>query len=240
MRVLRSLLFDGAFYGLTVLFGIVALPALAGPRALSVRVGRVWAGAVLALLARTVGITCRIRGEAHRPPGPAIYAFKHQSAWETLVLVRLFADPAIIVKRELFGIPIFGWFLARQGMIPIDRRTGAAAVRRTCVAARERLADGRDIVVFPEGTRTRPGAAGRYRPGVAALYRDLSVPVVPVALDSGLYWPRRSFVKRPGCITLAFLPPIAPGLPVRDFLRRLEERIESETARLLEAEPGPG
>lgn len=235
MTALRSLAFDAGFYAWTALLGIGALPLLLGPRRLAVRVGRLWVDVALFLLARTVGLAGELRGQDRRPEAGAIYAFKHQSAWDTLVLMRLFDDPAVVVKRELMAVPVFGWYLRRLGMIPIDRRAGAAALRRMLAAARDRARRGRDIVVFPEGTRTAPGAGGGYLPGIAALYRELAVPVVPVALDSGLYWGRRALVKRPGRIVVSFLPAIEPGLDRAAFMARLEEAIESETDRLLAA-----
>lgn len=231
---LRSLAYHSAFYVWSVILGIATLPALLVPRPIALCVGRLWVNGVFRLLAGTVGLTYEVRGEGHRPSGPAIYAIKHQSAWDTLVLPRLFADPAIILKRELVHLPIFGWYLRRLGMIAIDRKAGAAALRAMLATARARIENGRDIIVFPEGTRTPPGTKRAYHPGIAALYRDLEVPVIPVALNSGLYWGRREFAKRPGCIVVSFLPPIERGLDRKTFMKRLESAIEAETQRLLD------
>ena len=165
--------------------------------------------------------------------GPAILAAKHQSAWDTIVFYRVLdADPVYVLKRELTWIPILGWYLRRVGMVAVDRKGGAAALRRMTATAHAALAEGRRIVIFPEGTRTAPGARRPYHPGVAALYAATDVPVVPVALDSGRYWPRRGFLKRPGTITLRILPPLPPGLARKAFVAELEHRIEEACAAL--------
>ena len=240
MTWLRSLAFQAAFYAWTVGLGLVTLPALLLPRPVALGVARLWIDGTFWLLSNLVGLTYEVRGEAHRADGPAIYAIKHQSAWEALVLMRLFRDPAIVVKEQLVWVPIVGWYLVRLGMIPIDRRAGAGTLMRMVRKARERLAAGQDVVVFPEGTRTAPGQRLPYRPGIAALYAALDVPVVPVAVNSGLYWARREFAKRPGRIVVSMLPAIAPGLERKPFMDRLRDRIESETARLTEEAGGIG
>lgn len=240
MTWLRSLAFQAAFYAWTVGLGLATLPALLLPRPVALGVARLWVDGTFWLLSNVVGLTYEVRGEAHRSDGPAIYAIKHQSAWEALVLMRLFRDPAIVVKEQLVWVPIVGWYLVRLGMIPIDRRAGAGTLMRMVRKARERLAAGQDVVVFPEGTRTAPGQRLPYRPGIAALYAALDVPVVPVAVNSGLYWARREFAKRPGRIVVSMLPAIAPGLERKPFMDRLCGRIESETARLTEEAGGIG
>jgi 1-acyl-sn-glycerol-3-phosphate acyltransferase len=157
---------------------------------------------------------------------------KHQSAWDTLILPVVLGDPAVVLKRELLLLPFYGWYARRAGSIAIDRKGGAAALRTMVAAARAAAAMGRPIVIFPEGTRTAPGERRPYHPGVAALYRSLGLPVVPVAVNSGLFWGRRAFMKRSGHITLAFLDPIPPGLPRRRLMQELEARIEAATAEL--------
>lgn len=238
MIELRSLAFQTAFYVWTLGLGLLTLPVLLLPRPAVLGVARLWIDGTFWLLSTTVGLTYEVRGSAHRAKGPAIYAIKHQSAWDTLVLMRLFREPAIVMKGELAWMPFVGWYLVRLGMISVDRRAGAAALRRMVRTAGEYLATGRDIVVFPEGTRTTPGQRLPYRPGIAALYAALDVPVVPVALNSGLYWARREFVKRPGRIVVSMLPAIAPGLERKPFMDRLRDRIETETARLNEEVEG--
>jgi 1-acyl-sn-glycerol-3-phosphate acyltransferase len=236
--VARSLLFNLALWLWTGAMMLAALPLLAAPRERMVALGRLWQRGVQALLARLTGLTYEVRGRERIPATPAIFAFKHQSAWETLVLNLLFPDLAIVLKRELIQIPLFGWYLLHAGMIGIDRAGGARTLRMLVDDGRAALARGSSIVIFPEGTRAPVGERNPYQPGVAALYRQLDCPVVPVALNSGLFWRRRGFIKRPGRIVVEFLPPIAPGLERKAFMADLEQRIESATARLI-AEAGP-
>ena len=235
MSRLRALLFNIAFYIDTVVIGILGLPFLLTPRRTAMRLGRFWAQTVLLLLKWTVGLDSEIRGREHIPPGGCLIAMKHQSMWDTLILPPLLGDPAVVIKRELKFVPIYGWYATRAGSIFIDRKGGAGALRRLVGAARRAIAAGRPVVIFPQGTRTTPGLPLRdmpYQPGVAALYRELAVPLVPAAVNSGLYWGRRAFVKRRGRIILEFLPPIPPGLPRREVMSELETRIETATATL--------
>jgi 1-acyl-sn-glycerol-3-phosphate acyltransferase len=232
MSRLRALAFYIGFFGVTALLGVVGLPVLLMPRRRVLRFGRFWARCVLALLKAIVGLDGEIRGLAHIPAGASIIAMKHQSAWDTLILPVILDDFTVVVKRELFFVPFYGWYAARAGSIAIDRRGGAGALRRMVAAARQAVAEGRPVVIFPEGTRTAPGQRLTYQPGVAALYQALQLPVVPAAVNSGLFWGRRSFAKRPGRITLAFLEPIPPGLPRREMMEQLERRIEAGTAAL--------
>ena len=232
MNWLRALLFNIAFYAVTALLGVAGLPLLFAPRPVVMRFGRFWARCVLALLGMIVGLDGEIRGRDRLPAGPAIIAMKHQSAWDTLILPIVLGDPAVVIKRELLLVPFYGWYARRAGSIAVDRKGGAGALRRMVAAAQRAAEAGRPVVIFPEGTRTAPGRRLVYQPGVAALYRALEVPVVPAAVNSGLFWGRRSFVKRPGRIVLEFLEPIAPGLPRREMMALLETRIESATAAL--------
>jgi 1-acyl-sn-glycerol-3-phosphate acyltransferase len=235
MSTLRALLFNIAFYIDTVVIGVLGLPFLLTPRRTAMRFGRFWAQTVLLLLKWTVGLDSEIRGREHIPPGGCLIAMKHQSMWDTLILPPLLGDPAVVIKRELQFVPIYGWYATRAGSIFIDRKGGAGALRRLVGAARRAIAAGRPVVIFPQGTRTASGLPLQdmpYQPGVAALYRELAVPLVPAAVNSGLYWGRRAFVKRRGRIILEFLPPIPPGLPRREVMSELETRIETATATL--------
>jgi 1-acyl-sn-glycerol-3-phosphate acyltransferase len=232
MTALRSLLFNLCFYGWTAFLCILALPALLLPRSVLIFGGHFWARGTVALLRHIVGLRHQLRGVENRACGSAIYALKHQSAWETLLLPVLFQDPMIVLKRELIFLPLFGWYLVKTGQIAVDRSGRAAALRRMMREAKAGIAARRPIVIFPEGTRVPPGESRPYHPGVAALYGLLDLPVVPVALNSGFFWARRSFFKKPGLITVEFLPAIPPGLERKAFLAELKRRIEDGCKRL--------
>lgn len=233
MKWFRALVFNTTFFAWTALIGAIGVPVLFAPRAAAMRFGRFWSRSVLVLLRWIVGLDYQMRGLDRIPPGGCIVAMKHQSAWDTLILPVALGDPAIVLKRELLLIPFYGWYAARAGAIAIDRKAGASALRRMVAQACAIARQGRPIVIFPEGTRVAPGARLAYQPGVAALYRALALPVVPAALNSGLFWGRRSFLKRPGRITLEFLEPISPGWSRRKLMSELERRIETATASLL-------
>jgi 1-acyl-sn-glycerol-3-phosphate acyltransferase len=232
MRWVRALAFNLLFVAWTTLVGILGLPFLLAPRRAAMTFGRWWARSVLVLLKAVVGLDHEIRGFDRLPQGAYIVAMKHQSAWDALILPIVLGDPAVVVKRELLQLPIYGWYARRAGSIAVDRKAGATALRAMVAAARKAAAEGRPIVIFPEGTRTAPGTRLSYHPGVAALYQALQLPLVPAAVNSGLFWGRRSFLKRPGRIVLEFLPPIRPGLPRPALLQEIETRIESATAAL--------
>jgi len=232
MQTCRALAFTVLFYGWTTLLGIGVLPLLLGPPRLLSVYGRFWVAGALGILRATVGITHRIRGQHLIPEGPIILAVKHQSAWDTLAINILVRDPAIVLKQELLRIPVFGWCLWRLRHIAVDRKGGSAALKQIVAQARDRATEGRPLVIYPEGTRTKPGTRHPYHPGIAAIYGALDLPVVPVALNSGLFWPRRSLRMHPGTITVEFLPPIAPGHKRRLFMTELESSIEEAAERL--------
>ena len=229
----RSLLFNLLFYVTTALYVVLGSPLLFAPRS--------WAMAALAnhahfelfLLRHIVGLKLEVRGHDKLPRTACLVASKHQSAWETFALIPLFRDPALLMKRELFWIPFHGWFSKKFEMIPVDRDKGPAALRAMLRETRKRVVDGREIIIFPEGTRRPPGAPPDYKTGVVLLYEALGIPCVPVALNSGLFWPRRSLLRRPGTIVVEFLDPIPPGLPKSEFLLRLIESIETASNHLL-------
>lgn len=232
MTALRSLLFNLFFLAFSLLLALAYLPLLALPRRFLWAGARFWIRGLYAALRLICGLDSRIEGVDYLPRGAGIVAAKHQSAWDTLVFMLILDAPVMVLKRELLWIPLFGWYLRRLDMLAVDRRGGAAALHDLLRQAQARVAEGRQIVIFPEGTRTPPGTRRRYQPGVAALYRELGLPVVPVALNSGLYWRRRAFTKRPGTIVLKALPPIPPGLERADFMRRLQAAIDGESERL--------
>jgi 1-acyl-sn-glycerol-3-phosphate acyltransferase len=232
MIVLRSLAFLLWFLGLTLVMAIVFLPVLAVPPGATRWMARCWARATLWGLEAFAGVGFRVEGEP--PSGPVLVASKHMSMWDTLALYLMLDDPGIVLKRELLHVPFYGWYLWKAAAIPIDRSAGAAALRRMTLAAAKVIDQKRPILIFPEGTRKRPGAEPDYKSGVAGLYTALGVACVPVALDSGRYW--TGFRKLPGTITLRFLEPVPPGLKRSAFMPILQERIENATGALLNLE----
>jgi 1-acyl-sn-glycerol-3-phosphate acyltransferase len=229
MIQLRSALFLLWFLAVTTVLSLMFLPVLLLPRGATIWLARIWSRVTFFGLRLFAGIDWEIRGLA--PKGPVLVAAKHMSMWDTLALYLALEAPGIVLKRELLRIPFYGWFLWKATAIPIDRTSGASALRKMGQAAKAVLADGRPILIFPEGTRKQPGDAPDYKPGVAGLYGMLDVPCVPVALNSGAYW--TGFTKRPGTIVLEFLPAIPPGLKRAEFMTVLEQRIEAATASLL-------
>jgi 1-acyl-sn-glycerol-3-phosphate acyltransferase len=229
----RSALFYPVLYVNWALFLILGSWLLLAPRR--------WAMAGLALHGRATvwllrlicGTKMEVRGHEKLLPGPVIVAAKHQAAWDTFALIPLMLDPALVMKAELLSIPLYGAFCRKFELIPIQRELGPAALRQMAKEARKRAAEGREILIFPEGTRKAPGSPPDYKPGIVFLYQDLKVPVCPLALNSGILWPRHSFLRYPGTIVAEFLDPIPPDLPRREFMERLEAAIESASDRLL-------
>ena len=239
MIVVRSLFYTVVFNVFTFLCCLVLLWLLAVPRARMMAVVH-WYMRSLKWLERTIlGLDYRVLGQEHLPAGPCIVAAKHQSLWETMTLHLLVPDPAVVLKQELVDLPLWGWYARRAGMIGVRRGGGAPAIRSMVEAAEAPVAAGRPLIIFPQGTRTAPGLWRRYRGGVAALYDALELPVVPLALNSGMFWGRRRFLKHPGTITLAFLPPIPPGLPPAEMMHRLVDRLETATDALVIEAGGP-
>ncbi len=233
MILLRAVLFNIAFFGLTAVVTLIALPLLIAPRQGIMAVARLWARAVIALLRVIVGARLEVRGLQHIPPGPVVIAAKHQSAFDTIVWLTLLPDTAYVLKKELLSIPLYGWHARKMGMIPVDRTGGGPALRAMLRGAQAALAEGRQVVIFPEGTRTAPGQRIPYQPGVVAIAGLGMAPVIPVATDSGRVWGRRAVLKRPGVIRISVLPPLPPGLPRARLLTELAAGIETETDRLL-------
>jgi 1-acyl-sn-glycerol-3-phosphate acyltransferase len=235
--IVRSVLFNLLFYLNLVALLMVALFTLLLPRRAVLRMAEFWGRTSVWLLQVICGTRLELRGLQHFSAGrfkePLIFAAKHQSTFETFALLRLFDDYTFIVKRELMWIPIFGWCMAKGRMIPVDRGSGAQALNRMTARARQEIRGGRQLIIFPEGTRRTPDAEPRYKFGVAHLYREIGVPCIPVALNSGLFWPRRKFLRLPGTIVVEFLPPIPPGLDTDAFFKRLQNDIETATARLV-------
>lgn len=232
MILLRSLLFQVLFYAWTAVLCVGYLPLLLGPRRLAQKAAAAWLRVSLLLLAVTTGLRYRVTGRENLPEGPVIVAAKHQSALETLIFHQVLDDPAYVLKVELMRIPLFGWYLRKTGNIAVDRAAGPRALKDMLAQARAAIARGQQLVIFPEGTRTAPGENRRYQPGVALLYESLNLPVVPVALNSGLFWRRRGVLKKPGTVTIEILPPLPPGMERRAFMERLQTSIEEASRRL--------
>lgn len=230
---IRSAIFNIVFFAWTTVVVVVAIPVLAMSERAMVAYARGWSRSVLLLLRVICGLRYRVVGREKVPKGGFIIACKHQSAWDTIAFFCIVDSPVYILKRELLMVPLFGWCLLKSGMIAIDRKGGASTMRKTIAKAAKKLAEGRQIVIFPQGTRVAPGLKAPYQPGAVGLYTHLNTILVPAALDSGRFWARRSFLKKPGTITLEFLEPIPPGLPRAQAHKLIEERIEAAADRLL-------
>lgn len=237
MNLVRSLLFNLLFWGWTAVAVIGFSPMLLGPARWSARAQTMWATGGEFLARHVLRIRYEVRGREHIPKGAAIVASKHQSVYETIVFSLMLHEPGIVMKKELLAIPLYGWFSRRMGMIPIDRSASTSAMRIMLRAAKRIIDEERPILIFPEGTRSAPGVTPSYRPGVAGLYRLLNLPVVPVALNSGLLWGRNALVKYPGTVIFQYLPAIPAGLDRHAFMEQMETSIETATAALL-AEAG--
>lgn len=228
----RSTLFNILFLLWTFGLALVTVPILLLPVRFAGMVAHLWAWVSLALLRLTCGIRYEVRNRERLPGTPCIIASKHQSAWETIAFWALSDFPVFILKKELLSLPFFGWHLKKLGMIAIDRKAGAGALKQMIKDSKAALEKGYSLVIFPEGTRTAPGTRKAYQRGIAGLYRALNVPVAPVALNSGKCWSRNAFVKYPGTVTVEFLPPIVPGLDADAFMQQLESDIEAAVERL--------
>jgi len=232
MIQVRSWIYLVAFLTWTVIAGIGLSPSLLKASWTMVTV-RIWIGGIMVLAKYIVGITCRVKGHEHLPVdadgkvSACIIAAQHQSSFETY---RLFLDlphPIFILKRELIWIPLVGWYMKRAGFISIDRGAGAAAMRKMLRAAQAALDEGRQVIVFPEGTRVQPGQDRTYRPGIVAMYKNCTAPVVPMALNSGRLWGKTRVLKLPGEIVFQFLPALPTGLDKEGVLTELRTRLEA-------------
>ena len=237
MLTLRSLLFTAWLYLSMPIFAIGLSPALLMPHRFAMGVVKLWARTALFGLRWIAGVRVELRGLRNMPSGAALVASKHQGMLDVVALLALLPDACFVMKKELMPLPFFGWFAWKTGMIPVDRAGHAKALKDMTRQARDRLSQGRQIVIFPEGTRNDPGAPGDYKPGVAAIYRDLEGPCWPVATNSGVHWPAHGFRRYPGTIVFEFLPPIPAGLKRAEFMAELESRIETASTALLTPAP---
>src|SRR3954451_10235113 len=232
---LRSLVYNFLFYVLLVFWVIVGIPTYLMPRSAIMSVARYWARSSIWLLRVICSIKVEYRGLEKIPKGPLIVASKHQSMWETFALLQLFEQPLFILKRELLWIPVFGSLLMKANMIAVERGGGPRSLTDMIRRAGEEVRRGRQLIIFPEGTRTPVGAPPHYKAGVGQLYVKSGVPCLPVALNSGLFWPRRTFMRYPGTLVVEFLDPLPAGLSRDQFLARARSVIEDATNRLVEA-----
>jgi len=233
MLLLRNIVFAIAFYANCALWFLLACVGYLLPRRYFILFCKGWSATSMALFRTLIGARIEVRGKENIPHEGAIIACKHQSSFETIYLLTLLDRPTYIYKRELGYVPLFGWHLQRADQIAVDRGGGAEAMASLVERTRAALARGAQIIIFPEGTRRPVGAPPDYKLGVAQLYRTLGVPCVPMALNAGLAWPRRRFLKQPYPVIIEVMEPIPPGLPAKTAFRQLQEKIETATERLV-------
>jgi 1-acyl-sn-glycerol-3-phosphate acyltransferase len=233
--LIRSLLFTLAFYLWSLVAAIVMLPVLIGPRRYAQGSLKVWGAVVTWLLRVICDVKVEIRGREHAPVGAALVAAKHQCMYDIFGTFNALPDASYVLRQELMAIPIFGWWAWKCRMIVVDREGGAKTLRKLLADSRQRLEESpdRQIFIFPEGHRGAPGVPGDYQPGVAFLYRELDLPCVPIALNSGVHWPAHGILRKPGTIVFEFLEPIPPGLKRAVFMSELETRLEAASNALL-------
>lgn len=233
MIALRSLIFVVLFYVWSIMVAVGLSPFLLGPRFWAMELMRVWARGIIWLLRVICDIKVEVRGKEHMPKGAALVAPKHQCMFDVFAQFAWLPDASFVMKKELTWIPFFSWWGLRAKMIVVDRAGHSTALRKLIRDSKERFAGDRQLLIFPEGTRTEPGEPADYKPGIAALYREIDVPVHPVATNSGVHWPKHGFMRKPGTIVFEYLEPIAPGLKRAEFMRLLQDRIETASTKLL-------
>lgn len=230
---LRSIVFNILFYGWALCLLTACIPLWLAPRSWQRLVPPVWLWGGYLIERYVLGLDYKIIGAENLPPKPYIIAMKHQSAWETMKLYRLYGNPAIVLKKELMDLFLWGKYARAMDMVPVDRSKGTESIRLMVESAKEIvIADKRPLVVFPQGTRVAVGVKKNYKFGIMKLYEALNLPLVPVAINAGVFWPRNSFWKRPGTITVQIFPPIPPGRPVNDVFDEMQKTIEENSDRL--------
>lgn len=232
---LRSILFNLGFYGGTLGFSLFFMPTLILPRKYCNKVAKFWIRYVINVCKLTVGLRYKVVGKEKIPTYPCLFAVKHQSAWETIIFYDLLENPSVVLKKQLIWIPLFGCYLKKLGVVPLDRSKGRAIqdLKRLLKNSEEAIKRGQSVIIFPEGTRSQPGQEGVYHSGIASMYLHLGLSVIPVAHNAGKFWPRRGFLKYPGEIILEILDPIKPGLSRHEFMRILKDEIETKTQQLV-------
>jgi len=233
---LRSLVYNIVFYINLVIWILIGIPTFVMPRSGIITIAKYWGRTSIWLMRIVCNTRVEYRGVEKIPKGgPLLVAPKHQSAWETFALLQFFDEPLYILKRELLWLPFFGWYLAKAQMIGVDRSAGGRALIAMARRAREEVLRGRQLIIFPEGTRRPVGAPPDYKHGVSQIYVECGVTCIPVALNAGLFWPRRTFMRYPGTIVVEFLDPIPPGLSRNEFTARVRSVVEEATDRLVKA-----
>lgn len=227
MTFIRSLLFTTIFLIGTGLISVVCTPLILMPASWTHKMIHIWTNFIMFSMRKLTGLDYKIIGKENLPSGAVIIASKHQSAFETFAYPAFLDNAVFILKKELMAIPFFGWYLKKIGYVGIDRSAGASAVKKMLTGCSRELKKGKQIIIFPEGTRTAHKANKPYQPGIYLLYKHCGVPVIPAALNSGQFWGKRTFTKKTGVITIKFLPAIPSGLNKRDFLAKLKETIET-------------
>jgi 1-acyl-sn-glycerol-3-phosphate acyltransferase len=230
---IRSIVFVALFYLWSLFWVLLISPLVLGPRLWMVRSWRIWALGIFLMLRVICDIRVELRGQEFIPRGRSVIAPKHQCMLDVFAQFAWLRDSCFVTKKELMWIPFLGWYAYKGRMIVVDRSAQAAALRKMVADAKNRFEDERQLVIFPEGTRGEPGVAGDYKPGIAALYRELEVAVTPLATNAGVHWPAHGFLRRPGTIVYQYLEPIPPGLKRAEFMRILQERIETASTALL-------
>ena len=232
--IIRSSLFYLFITIWTLIFGLIFSPLLITKNQHTRTACKFWARISMLGLRLICGISYQIEGLEHLPRMPYIVASKHQSALETILFWLIFPNPVYILKKELLRIPVFGWYLFRLGMIYIDRSSGASALKQIIIKTQEALKEPVSIIVFPEGTRHPPAHhSTRYFPGITAIYNANNASIVPVALNTGICWPGKKLIMKPGMVTIRILPPIKPGLDKDKFMTKLNEEIERSSLELI-------
>ena len=233
MILLRSLIYTVWLYAGSTVLALAYTPMLILPRS-AIRAGlKFWGWYARVGLALICGVRIEVRGAQYMPTGQALIAAKHQGMLDVCGPFTFLADACFVLKKELIRIPFFGWYCLKSGMIVVDREGHSAALKKLVADTQDRMRHDRQVIIFPEGTRTRPGAPADYKPGVAALYRDLGLPCTPVATNSGVHWPAHGFLRRPGTVVFEFLEPIPAGLKRGEFMKELQARIETASDALL-------
>lgn len=233
MIYVRSLIFNLIFYT-TLLLGCM-LTCIVGLFSQKTEV-IIWNDILLPFLRWCLKVICgleiEVRGQEHITKHGVLYACKHQSAMETYFLTSYIKNGTFIFKKELSKIPFFGWAIHLYGSVPVDRAGGSRAMKKMLADTKELMDKDRSIIIFPEGTRTKPGTTTFYKPGIAFLYQNIKTEVVPVAVNTGLFWRKNSFLRHPGKVIIEFMPPLPHGLEKREFINTLQDTIEKKCAEL--------